>query len=274
MLLCIYRIIFYQGIKMRGKDYLGEEHELFRGQTVRWVDRSRKALGTLTGIICRIDDTTVSVQDVDGGYHNINPVYLTLSSDDRNLELRSEDPELAREKANEYADVWENRYVLENGGEEKITVSRKARSAASAYDNQFVKLLEQSEYRLTKSDFMENIEGLSLSSYTATVRSLISAKRIVQSGTRKGASYGLPGRTYEEAPKKERESGLKKEREIADITHIIEYLKEAQNPMSRAELREVFGFSDKEWSDIAYALKNSMEVTIMGKKKGTKYVAY
>lgn len=252
---------------MKIKDIWGESWPVYRGMTVRWVDDKHEYAGMITGVVTRVDDKSVSVLAVGGDYYDVDPEDLIASNDNRSVKLRELDPVIAAENANEYADAWEAKYYMVDDEQNDIVqVNRKGRNTSIGRSQDIMKFIESSEYRVNKRDIMANVHNLTDSEYTHAMRNLLSAKRIKQEGKRKAATYGLPGRVYNSAPIKQNTTST------VDVSKIVEFIKNNNNPVSRSDLREVFGFSDAEWVEISNSLKAHKNVEITGKKRGTRYL--
>jgi len=248
---------------MKIKDIWNAEWEAYRGMSVRWADQKKEFAGMLTGIITRIDDKSVSVLAVGGEYYNLHPRNLIVSLDNRTKELNELHPNLALEKANEYADAWEAKYYVVKNDE--VHNSGRKSSNGRIYD--VMKFIEESQYRVTKKEIVANVDDITDSEYLHAIRNLLSSKRINQLGKRRAATYGLPGREYETPVV------VVNKTEKMDIKNIINYLKNNNNlEFSRADLREEFHFSDAEWLDISKLLRSNPNIIISGQKRATRYL--
>jgi hypothetical protein len=215
-----------------------------------------------TGIVMGIEKNAVRLLDVEGNWHNLNPVHLTASIDTRCKDLEAMAPEAREEACAEYIEVWELRHTTEENEDGEV-VSRK-RSSSGGRIGDVIRFIEGSKARVKKSDIMAGVE-LTDAEYMHAVRNLLSAKRINQEGKRRGASYGIPGREYEAV------EATQKAVAHVDISEIIQTIKYSTTPMSRSDLRAVHNFTDAEWIEISAALKNSPHIVVTGKKRGTRY---
>ena len=254
------------------KNVVGDELEVYRGICVRWQDRGKEQAGMLTGIVVRIDDQTASVLDVYGNYYNVHPAYMVASMDKRTQDLSLLDEDARSNAANEYADRWiETRhFVIDEDGESK-PVARK--NAPAGRTNEVMKAIEDSQYPARKSDIVATVKGITDSEYIQAIRNLLNSKRIVQFGKRRGASYGLPGKSYEDRPivEKVKTPREPKPQKFVDVTEYVEFITNSTQPLSRSDLRDEFNFTQSEWVEISAALKECDDIVITGAKRGTRY---
>src|ERR1035437_3764488 len=129
---------------MKVRDIWNEEHDLIRGMTVRWSDQHKVYAGMMVGVVIRIDDKSVSILSIDGDYHNIHPRNLTMSSDNRMLDLFELDPQVALESGDEYASAWEERFTADQ--EVSPNKNKKRRGGSSGRIPEIIKLIEDSEH--------------------------------------------------------------------------------------------------------------------------------
>lgn len=134
------------------------------------------------------------------------------------------------------------------------------------FSSDILEVLKQSKGKmLSKSDIMEKLEIEIGNSWMPSIKYLLKEGQIIQSGTKRGAKYGLPGTVVVQAVKPTSDNaGIK--------TRIMAVVKSA-NGISRGDVLKLANVSDVEWTLAIKSLVSEGHVRSEGKKRGTKWFA-
>lgn len=248
------------------------------GDTVRFLTyqggENVFVTGVLFDIVNRDDDCALArVLDDRGRWiaWPINEVTAVTDPRMRNLRaLDASDPDTAETVRMAFLAEWKGTYSPDKDAPTlNIPTSTRKASRESHEDKSgaILEFIDGAEYPVSRREIQTAIPDLTDAEFLASMRRLKSDESIVQIGERRGASYGIPGKSYADKPVVDKAAKVDV---LPDPSAIIAGIR-GKGPMARADLMARFGISTADWPLMSKALSGSTEVQVTGAKRGTRY---
>lgn len=245
-----------------------------RGDTVNYWDNNWR-----TGVVINSQDNEVVLLNVDNEVKTKRVDNIRISHDIRMRMLLTLDEDDAAANREKFLDDYISRVKLraeQYAADETASGRMDADRAAevTAYVKKVTEFVLDQDSPVSRGDIVKEF-SLDANTFDVVMKRVLGGHKVFKTGERKSITYRVAGKVYGDtpvaSPKPTDEPKTTKPTADASSPNVIDFIKNAKEPLAKADIVSKFKFTNTQWTSIKTELENSSEIIITGQKRGTRY---
>jgi hypothetical protein len=245
-----------------------------RGDTVNYWDNNWR-----TGVVINSQDNEVVLLNVDNEVKTKRVDNIRISHDIRMRMLLTLDEDDAAANREKFLDDYISRVKLraeQYAADETASGRMDADRAAevTAYVKKVTEFVLDQDSPVSRGDIVKEF-SLDANTFDVVMKRVLGGHKVFKTGERKSITYRVAGKVYGDtpvaSPKPTGEPKTTKPTADTSSPNVIDFIKNAGEPLAKADIVSKFKFTNTQWTSIKTELENSSEIIITGQKRGTRY---